>query len=428
MSKQAYKGNIIFTSSKDSFEIYENSYIMINEGKVDKISKTLDDSYKNVPFKDFGDNLILPGFVDVHLHAPQYLNRGLGMDEELIPWLNNYTFPEEGKFKDLNYSKVVFSNFLHDLWRFGTTRSLVYSSIFKESTELLMDMFIDSGLSAYVGKVNMDQNSAPYLTEETGESIKETEEIILKYKDESPLVKPIITPRFVPTCSGELLDGLGKLALKYNVPIQSHLNENTSEVIWVGELFPESKNYSSVYNDFGLFGQTTTVMGHCVYNNDEELELMAKNKVYVAHCPYSNLNLSSGMMKARKYLDMNIPMGLGSDISGGHSLKMNSVMIAAIKMSKMVWLESEKQLSPLTLSEAFYLGTKGGGSLFGKVGSFEPDYEFDALIIDDSSLTFGTDLTLDERLQKFIYIGDDRNITERYVSGNLVKEPQKLKF
>jgi guanine deaminase len=279
-----------------------------------------------------------------------------------------------------------------------------------------------------VGKVNMDQNSAPYLTEETGESIKETEEIILKYKDKSPLVKPIITPRFVPTCSGELLDGLGKLALKYNVPIQSHLNENTSEVIWVGELFPESKNYSSVYNDFGLFGQTTTVMGHCVYNNDEELELMAKNKVYVAHCPYSNLNLSSGMMKARKYLDMNIPMGLGSDISGGHSLKMNSVMIAAIKMSKMVWLESEKQLSPLTLSEAFYLGTKGGGSLFGKVGSFEPDYEFDALIIDDSSLTFGTDLTLDERLQKFIYIGDDRNITERYVSGNLVKEPQKLKF
>ena len=428
MSKQAFKGNIIFTSSKDSFEIHEDSYIMVDGGKVQKISKTLDDSYKNATIKDFGDNLILPGFVDIHLHAPQYSNRGLGMDDELIPWLNNYTFPEEGKFEDLNYSEVVFSNFIHDLWRFGTTRSLVYSSIFKESTELLMDMFIESGLGAYVGKVNMDQNSAEYLTENTEKSIKSTEDIILKYKDKSPLVKPIITPRFVPTCSGPLLEGLGKLAKRYEIPVQSHLNENTFEIVWVSELFPESKNYSSVYNDFGLFGQTKTIMGHCVYNNKDEMKLMSKNKVYVAHCPYSNLNLSSGMMKTREYLDMNIPVGLGSDISGGHSLNMTSVMIAAIKMSKMVWLESEKQLAPLTLSEAFYLATKGGGSIFGKVGSFEDGYEFDALIIDDSSLVFGSNLTLDERLQKFIYIGDDRNILERYVSGSQIKEPQRLKF
>ena len=350
------------------------------------------------------------------------------MDEELIPWLNNYTFPEEGKFKDLDYSKVVFSNLLHDLWRFGTTRSLVYSSIFKESTELLMDMFIDSGLSAFVGKVNMDQNSTPYLTEKTEQSIIDTEDIILKYKDKSELVKPIITPRFVPTCSAELMEGLGKLAKKYNIPVQSHLNENTSEIIWVSELFPNSKNYSSVYDEFGLFGQSTTVMGHCVHNNQDEMELMGLNKVYVAHCPYSNLNLSSGIMKTREYLDMDIPIGLGSDISGGHIMNMNSVAIAAIEMSKMVWLESDKKLAPLTLSEAFYLATKGGGSLFGKVGSFEEGYEFDALIIDDSSLVFGNDLTLDERLQKFMYIGDDRNISERYVSGNQINEPEKLKF
>lgn len=428
MSKQVFKGNIIFTSSKDGFEIHDNSYIMVEGGKVVKISKTLEESYKNATIKDFGENLIIPGFVDIHLHAPQYSNRGLGMDDELIPWLNNYTFPEEGKFDDLNYSKVVFSNFLHDLWRFGTTRSVVYSSIFKESTELLMDMFIDSGLGAYVGKVNMDQNTAPYLTEKTEESIKNTEDIILKYKEKSNLVKPIITPRFVPTCSAPLLEGLGNLAKKYGVPVQSHLNENTSEIIWVSELFPNAKNYASVYNDYGLFGQSMTIMGHCVYNNQDEMELMATNKVYVAHCPYSNLNLSSGMMKTRKYLDMNIPVGLGSDISGGHSLNMTSIVTAAIEMSKMVWLESEKQLSPLTLSEAFYLATKGGGSLFGKVGSFEEGYEFDALIIDDSSLVFGRDFTLNERLQKYIYIGDDRNIMERYVSGIQIKEPQKLEF
>lgn len=428
MSKQAYKGNILFTPTKDNFEIHEDSYIVVDEGKVVKISKTLDDSYKDYLVKDFGDKLIIPGFVDIHLHAPQYSNRGLGMDDELIPWLNNYTFPEEGKFKNLEYSKVVFSNLIHDLWRFGTTRSVVYSSIFKESTELLMDMFIQSGLGAYVGKVNMDRNSATYLTEDTGESIANTEDLILKYMNKSDLVKPIITPRFVPTCSAELMEGLGKLAKEYNIPVQSHLNENTSEVIWVSELFPESKNYSSVYDQFGLFGQTLTIMGHCVYNNKDEMDLMAKNKVYVAHCPYSNLNLSSGMMKTREYLDMDIPVGLGSDISGGHSLNMTSVIGAAIEMSKMVWLDTNKELSPLTLSEAFYLGTKGGGSLFGKVGSFEEGYEFDALIIDDSNLIFGSDLTLDERIQKFIYIGDDRNIKQRYICGREIEEPQKLKF
>ena len=268
-----------------------------------------------------------------------------------------------GKIKSLKIDfNYVIKNLLHDLWRFGTTRSLVYSSIFKESTELLMDMFIDSGLSAFVGKVNMDQNSTPYLTEKTEQSIIDTEDIILKYKDKSELVKPIITPRFVPTCSKELLQGLGELSKKYKIPVQSHLNENTSEIIWVSELFPNSKNYSSVYDEFGLFGQSTTVMGHCVHNNQDEMELMGLNKVYVAHCPYSNLNLSSGIMKTREYLDMDIPIGLGSDISGGHIMNMNSVAIAAIEMSKMVWLESDKKLAPLTLSEAFYLATKGGGS------------------------------------------------------------------
>lgn len=428
MSKQVFKGNIIFTPTKDNFEIHENSYIMVEDDKVVNISKELDSSYNGITIKDFGDKLIIPGFVDIHLHAPQYSNRGLGMDYELIPWLNNYTFPEEGKFKELDYSKVIFSNLIHDLWRFGTTRSLVYSTIFKDSTSLLMDMFIDSGLGAFVGKVNMDKNSPPYLTESTDESIADTEELILEYRNKSSLVKPIITPRFVPSCSAELMEGLGELAKKYNVPVQSHLNENTSEITWVSELFPESKNYASVYNQFGLFGQTPTIMGHCVYNNKEEMQLMAENQVFVAHCPYSNLNLSSGMMKTREYLDMNIPVGLGSDISGGHSLNMTSVIIAAIRMSKMVWLHSNKELAPITLSETFYLATKGGGSLFGKVGSFEPGYEFDALIIDDSDLIFGGERSLYERLQKFVYIGDDRNILERYVRGNKIEEPKTAKF
>jgi len=424
VNKIVLKGDIVFTPTKDKFETYENSYIVAEDGRVVGIYKKLNDKYKEYPIKDFTGKMIIPGFIDLHLHAPQYPNRGLGLDKELIPWLDTYTFPEEAKYGDMEYAKRVYSKLIKDLWREGTTRSVIFSSIHTESTKLLMDMLIEAGLGAYVGKVNMDRNTTPELTEDTQRSIVETEEIILEYRNKSDLVKPIITPRFVPTCSVELMKGLGKLAINHGVPVQSHLSENTSEVEWVRELHPELPNYASVYNEYGLFGQTSTVMAHCIYNTEDEIELMKKNGVFVAHCPYSNYNLSSGIMPVRKFLDNKIQVGLGSDISGGNSLSIPSVITAAIQASKMKWLETNKKLQPLTSSEAFYLGTKGGGAFFGKVGSFEEGYELDALVIDDSSLMCGDRLSLEERIQKFIYIGDDRNIIHRYVCGNEVWEPK----
>ena len=424
MNKIVLKGDIVFTPTKDKFETYENSYIVAEDGRVVGIYKKLNDKYKEYPIKDFTGKMIIPGFVDLHLHAPQYPNMGLGLDKELIPWLETYTFPEEAKYKDREYARMVYSKLIKNLWQVGTTRAVVFGSIHKESTKLLMDMLIEAGLGAYVGKVNMDRNTTPELTEDTQRSIVETEEIILEYRNKSDLVKPIITPRFVPTCSVELMKGLGKLATNHGVPVQSHLSENTSEVEWVRELHPELPNYASVYNEYGLFGQTSTVMAHCIYNTEDEIELMKKNGVFAAHCPYSNYNLSSGIMPVRKFLDNKIQVGLGSDISGGNSLSIPSVITAAIQASKIKWLETNKRLQPLTSSEAFYLGTKGGGAFFGKVGSFEEGYELDALVIDDSSLMCGDRLSLEERIQKFIYIGDDRNIIYRYVCGNEVYEPK----
>ncbi len=424
MNKIVLKGDIVFTPTKDKFETYEDSYIVAEDGRVVGIYEELDDKHKEYPIRDFTGKMIIPGFVDLHLHAPQYPNRGLGLDKELIPWLDTYTFPEEAKYGDVEYAKKVYSKMVKDLWREGTTRSVIFSSIHTESTKLLMDLLIKSGLGAYVGKVNMDRNTIPELMEDTQRSIVETEEIILEYRNKSELVKPIITPRFVPTCSSELMKGLGKLAINHGVPVQSHLSENTSEVEWVRELHPELPNYASVYDEYGLFGQTSTIMAHCIYNTDKEIELMKKNGVFAAHCPYSNYNLSSGIMPVRKFLNNKIQVGLGSDISGGNSLSIPSVMVAAIQASKMKWLETEKTLQPLTSSEAFYLGTKGGGAFFGKVGSFEEGYELDALVIDDSSLMCGDRLSLEERIQKYIYVGDDRNIIHRYVSGNEVWEPK----
>ncbi len=423
MNKMVLKGTIAFTSTKDKFDIYENSYIMVEDGKVIDIVEELDKSYKDYEFKDYTGKLIIPGFTDLHLHAVQYPNRGLGLDKELIPWLESYTFPEENRYKDLDYSKKVFSRLINDLWRVGTLRSAVYGSIHKDSVKLLMDMFIESGLGAYVGKVNMDRNCQDYLTEDTKQSLMDTEEILKEYGGKSNLVKPIITPRFAPTSTPELLEELGKLATKYDLPIQSHLNENGDEILWVKELFPESKNYASVYDDYNLFGQTNTIMAHSIYNTDEEIDLMVKNGVYAAHCPYSNYNLSSGIMPVRKYLDAGMNIGLASDISGGSNLNIAHVICGALQGSKLTWLNTNKELKPLSFSEGFYLATKGGGSFFGKVGSFEKAYEFDALIIDDSNLSDIRELTIEERLQKYAYIGDDRNILVRYVMGKEIDMP-----
>ncbi len=423
MGKITLKGDIIYTPDKDKLKIHKDSYLIIENGLVVGITKELDSLSEDYEIRDFTGKLIIPGFVDLHLHAPQYPNRGIGMDKELIPWLNTYTFIEENKYSNLDYSRRVFEIFIRDLWKVGTTRSVVFSTVFLNSTKLLMDMFIESGLGAYVGKVNMDKNTTPAMEENTQRSLRETEELLLEYMHKSDLVKPIITPRFVPTCSKELLIGLGHLAHKYNVPVQSHMNENISEVYWVKELYPEIRNYADIYDSLGLFGKTKTVMAHCIYNTDDETELMANNGVYAAHCPYSNLNLSSGMMPARKYLKASVKIGLGSDISGGHELSIPKVMTAAIEISKMVWLMSNRQYNPLTLSETFYLATKGGGSFFGKVGSFEEGYECDALVVDVSNLLTNKSLSLEEKLEKFIYTGDERNIIERYVKGIRIEEP-----
>lgn len=417
-----YKGNIIWAPELGSLEIIEKGYIIVEDSSVKGVYSCLPTEYKSILLRDYGDNLIIPGFVDLHLHAPQYANRGIGMDKELLPWLEDYTFPEEEKFSDLDYAKSIYSGLIKEIWRQGTTRSVIFSSIHNSSTRLLLDYFTKSGLGAYIGKVAMDRNCPKYLIEPLDLILNETEEIIKDYNYRTSLVKPIITPRFVPTCTPDLLQGLGDLANKYCVPVQSHLSENLQEVQWVNSLHPEFDNYAKVYDHYNCFGQVPTIMAHSIYNTEDEIELMSKNEVYVAHCPNANYNLASGIMPTRKYLDKGVNIGLGSDIGAGHNLSIKSIMVAAIQASKIKWLHSEKTLNWLKMEEAFYLGTRGGGRFFGNVGSFEEDFEFDALVINDESLGV-SNISLKERLERFIYIGDDRNIVARFVAGKEVLEP-----
>lgn len=412
------KGNIIFAPTYEKFKIIKNGYILIDNNKVINVYNSLPGDYKSYEVIDYGDKLIIPGMNDLHCHAPQFRNVGIAMDKELLPWLDEYTFPEESKYKDVNYSEKMYSMFVNELYKNGTTRACVFATIHKDSTMKLMDLFMEKGLGGYIGKVNMDRNCIDSLCENTEDSISGTIEIINKYNNISDLVKPIITPRFVPTCSESLLNSLGNLSKENNIPIQSHLCENIGEIHWVKELHPDSKHYADVYDKNYLFGDNPTLMAHCIHLTNEEIDLMKNKNVYAVHCPTSNANLASGIMPIRKLLNNNVKLGLGSDVSGGHSFSIFKTIVYAIEFSKLLWVNN-KDHEFLKLSEAFYLATKGGGSFFGKVGSFENGYDFDALVIDDSNLNIDS-YNLMERLERFIYLGDDRNIIHRYVCGRLI--------
>ena len=429
--KKVYKAHILFTKEKDRFEVYENGYIAVEDGIVVGVASNLEAlNAQDAEVIDFGDKLLIPAMNDMHVHAPQVHNQGVAMDLELLPWLQNYTFPEEAKYADVQYAERMYRRFLHTQWLFGTMRSVVFGTIHTDSTRKLMQLYQEAGMGALVGKVAMNRNCPDELCEDVDAAIAGNEQLIAEFPQLSTvnsqlstsLVRPIITPRFVPSCTPELLKACGELAKKYQLPVQSHLSENTSEIAWVAELEPESKSYGDAYNRYGLFGQTPTIMAHCVWTAGSELELMKKNGVMVAHCPTSNFNLSSGMAPVRNLLDAGIRIGLGSDISGGHDLNMFRMLVYAIQVSKMQYQQNHDKAF-LTLSEIFWIATKSAGSFFGKVGSFEPGYEFDALVIDDSVL-YPAEYSLQHRLERFIYVGDDRQIVHRFCRGKEVEEPK----
>jgi guanine deaminase len=417
--KKIYRANILFTKERTHFEVIERGYVVVDDsGRVVEVTEHLSAEHEGVEVVDYGDRLLIPAMNDLHVHAPQYRNQGIAMDLELLPWLQNYTFPEEMKYCDTKYAERMYRRFVHDMWRFGTMRACLFATIHKESTLLLMNIFKETGMGALVGKVAMNRNCPEGLTETVDDMVQGYEELI-KECGEDGLVRPIITPRFVPSCTPEMLRACGELAAKYQLPVQSHLSENKDEIAWVKELEPESTCYGDAYDRYGLFGQTPTVMAHCVWSDGEELELIKRRGVVVAHCPTSNFNVASGMAPIRKFLDEGVKVGLGSDISGGHDLSIFRMMVYAIQVSKMHYQQNHN-VPFLSLSEVFWIATKSAGSFFGRVGSFEPGYEFDALVIDDSDLNHDN-YTLLERLERYIYLGDDRQISHRFCSGKEIK-------
>ncbi len=432
MNKFILKGDIVYTPEPEHFKTMENGYVLCEQGICQGVYPSLeqlpDPSWKEAPIYDYTGKLIIPGITDLHMHAPQYTFRAMGLDLPLLDWLNAYTFPQEEKYASLNFAEKAYTAFVSDLRKSCITRSVLFGTIHVESDLLLGELLEKTGMKVLLGKVNMNRNSPESLTETTKKSILDTETFIQKVS-KMKNVKPIITPRFVPSCDEELMEGLGDLAKKYNVPIQSHLNENLAEIAMVANLHPDCATYTSVYKKYGLLNEKT-VMAHCVHLEKEAITQLKESGTYIAHCPQSNINISSGIAPSVDYLEAGMKMGLGSDIAGGTSLSLFTAAKDAIQVSKMRSFFLEKQ-RVLSVPEAFYLMTKGGGQIWAEkntcdnsypVGSFEKDYSFDAVVIEDMGLSVLDDISLEQRAERILYLADDRHIAAKFVNGEIAYE------
>lgn len=416
----ALKGNIVYADADRGLACVENGYVVCEDGICAGVFKHLPTQYQHLPVTDYGRCLIMPGMTDLHVHAPQYTFRGLGMDLELLDWLAANTFPEEAKYRETEYARQAYRYFVEDMKKSYTTRACVFATLHKDATAVLMDRLESSGLVTYVGKVNMDRNGGESLCEAGAkESAQATREWLADIDGRYERTMPILTPRFTPCCSDELMTLLADIAECRGLRVQSHLSENPSEIAWVRELVPEASCYADAYARFGMLGtiKRPAVMAHCVYSDAAEVKLLKQHGTYVAHCPESNLNVSSGIAPVRKFLEAGLCVGLGSDVAGGSSLSMFKAMSLAVQVSKMYWRLVDGTAKPLTFADVFYLATLGGGSYFGKVGSFLPGYEFDAVAVDDSGVRSMRQLTVPERLERMIYQENACEITGKYVRG-----------
>lgn len=417
------KGNIAYANEERKLQSYENQYLICVDGKSMGVYQEIPKEYENLTLLDYTGKLIIPGMIDLHLHAPQYTFRGLGMDMELLEWLETHTFPEEAKYQDALYAKKAYQIFTDDLRNSYTTRAAIFATVHKEATLELMEQLEKSGLITYVGKVNMDRNATEQLcNKELVEESIDTKEWILESKDRFKRTKPILTPRFIPSCTDELMEELGKIQRQYHLPVQSHLSENLSEISWVKELVPAAKTYGQAYDLFGMLGnqEVPAIMAHCVYSKEEEIELLKERGVFIAHCPESNLNIASGIAPIRKYLEEDIDVGIGTDVAGGSSISMPKAITLTIQVSKIYWRLIDQKMDYLTFEDAFYLATLGGGKYFGKVGSLAAGYDFDALVIDDSEIKSTVSWSVAERVERMMYHYDSCKLCDKFVAGKQI--------
>ncbi|XP_056601032.1 guanine deaminase [Triplophysa dalaica] len=431
-----FSGTFAHSTPSAALEILENCVLGVNdEGKIAFIEKDPDvDSLAKIRGFDASEiiqlgqyEFLMPGMVDTHIHASQYSYTGTALDLPLLDWLNTYTFPVEAQYEDLDFANNIYTKVVRRTLKNGTTTACYFATIHTDASLLLGELADTFGQRALVGKVCMDCNSAvPHYKESKDQCKAETDRFIIELlKKGYSHVKPVVTPRFAPSCSASLLSELGEIASNNNLHIQSHISENKQEVDIVKKLFQDCKSYTDVYLKHNLL-TNKTVMAHGCYLTDEELKIFHERGSAISHCPNSNISICSGILNVRNVLNHKVKLGLGTDVAGGYSPSILDAIRRALDTSKVLTIQDPDHQT-LTFEEVFRLATLGGSealSLDDQIGNFVVGKDFDALRVNVCVPGGPIDLFPGEGpkviLEKFLNLGDDRNITEVYVAGRRV--------
>lgn len=410
--------NIVYSEDRAHLAVYPDSYIAVEQGRVQGIWPVFPEKYKGAPLTDYGDGVLIPAFSDLHVHAPQYLNRGLEMDLLLADWLDRCTFPMEEKFADPEFAKAVYDAFIDDMIANGTMHACVYATIHEEATSYLLERMDRKGIKGFTGKINMDRSASAGLMEDPMDSLQKTDAFLEKYSGNRNM-RPLITPRFAPTCSRELIQGLGRLGRKYQTGMQTHLVESRWEAEQARVLFPECSCDTEIYERAGLMENGPVLGAHFIFPSEEDIRILKKYDSYAVHCPDATTNIIAGIMQAGVLLDGGVRIGLGSDVSGGHHIGVYTQAARAVQLSKLKEFYEPEGNRAITFPEAFFMATKQSGPLFGNTGTLEEGAVFDALVIDGLS-DAARKLRPEQVIERFCYIGTKENIKARYLNGEAI--------
>lgn len=407
---------------QDSYQYFEDGLMIIKDGLIESIGEanellsTLDD---NIDVTHYKSGLMMPGFIDTHVHYPQ-TEMIASYGEQLLEWLENYTFPFERQFSDLEHGKNVAEFFLSQLLEAGTTTALVFGTVHKASVDAFFTVAQQKKLRMICGKVLMDQNCPDYLSDTAQTGYDDSKALIEKWHNTDRL-QYAITPRFAPTCSTEQLNKAGQLLAEHpSVYLHTHLSENKAEIAWVKELFPDSTSYLDVYDKSKLLGRRS-VFAHGVHLHDEECQRLGETNSAIAFCPSSNLFLGSGLFNLQQAQKFDVNVGLGSDIGAGTTFSMLSTINEGYKTQQL----RQEKLSPF---QSLYLATLGGAralDLEGTVGNFTQGAEADFVLLDYHATPLMARrmqhcTTLSEKLFILSMLGDERHVKATHIMGERV--------
>jgi guanine deaminase len=437
MSLKAFRGSFLdfvgdpfIITEANSTRYIADGLLVLEDGIIKDFGeyKSLQETYSLIPVTTYLGKLIMPGFIDTHIHYPQ-TGMIAAYGEQLLQWLNQYTFPTEGKFKDKAYAQEVASFFLDELLKNGTTTALVFAAVYPQSAEAFFEEASQRNLRMIAGKVLMDRNAPDFLLDTAQSSYDETKQLIKKWHKNGRLLYAV-TPRFAPTSTHEQLALAGKLLKEFpDVYLHTHLSENVDEVAWVQDLFPESKGYLDAYDQAGLVGDKS-VFAHGIHLTDAEFERLSEAQSAIAFCPTSNLFLGSGLFNLEKAKSAETPVkvGLGTDIGAGTSFSMLQTANEAYKVAQ---LRRQK----LSSFKALFLATLGGAkalALEDRIGNFDIGKEADFIVLNLRSTplmayrnadTIASSLEeLADKTFALIMMGDDRAVQATYIMGELAYE------